>query len=117
MKDFLPLAAVTCSCLIDAAAMPDPALLEGLSGRIGGIHLGDWIGILCPGFFGALLGFSWHCEGIREIGPSRALLFINFVPVNGLFFGWLVLDEAVNLSLLAGAPRVITGIYRTNRPR
>jgi drug/metabolite transporter (DMT)-like permease len=36
--------------------------------------------------------------------------------VCGVFFGWLMLDEAVNLSLLAGAALVMAGVYLTNRP-
>ena len=113
MKDFSPLAAVTYSCLIGGAALLVPACLEGL----GGFYLGDWIGILYLGFFGTVLGFFWYYEGIRAIGPSRASVFINFVPVSGVFFGWLMLDEAVNLSLLAGAALVMAGVYLTNRPR
>ncbi|MDO9230566.1 MAG: DMT family transporter [Syntrophales bacterium] len=116
MKDFSPLAAVTYSCLIGGAALLVPALLEGLSGRIGGFYPWDWIGILYLGFFGTVLGFFWYYEGIRAIGPSRASVFINFVPVSGVFFGWLMLDEAVNLSLLAGAALVMAGVYLTNRP-
>ena len=116
MKDFSPLAAVTYSCLIGGAALLVPACLEGLSGRIGGFYPEDWIGILYLGFFGTVLGFFWYYEGIRAIGPSRASVFINFVPVSGVFFGWLMLDEAVNLSLLAGAALVMAGVYLTNRP-
>jgi drug/metabolite transporter (DMT)-like permease len=117
MKDFSPLAAVTYSCLIGTAALFVPACLEGLSGLIGGFYAGDWIGILYLGFFGTVLGFFWYYEGIRAIGPSRASVFINFVPVSGVFLGWLMLDEAVNLSLLAGAALVMAGVYLTNRPR
>ena len=117
MKDFSPLAAVTYSCLIGTAALLVPAFLEGLSGQIGGLYPADWIGILYLGFFGTVLGFFWYYEGILAIGPSRASVFINFVPVSGVFLGWLMLDEAVNLSLLAGAALVMAGVYLTNRPR
>jgi drug/metabolite transporter (DMT)-like permease len=117
MKDFSPLAAVTYSCLIGGAALLIPACLEDLPGRIGGLYPRDWIAILFLGFFGTVIGFFWYYEGIRAIGPSRASVFINLVPVSGVFFGWLMLDEAVNLSLLAGAALVIAGVYLTNRPR
>ena len=117
MKDFSPLAAVTYSCLIGCAALLPPALMENLTGLIGGFPLRDWIGLLYLGFFGTVLGFFWYYEGIRQIGPSRASVFINFVPVSGVFFGWLLLSEAVNLSLLLGAALVLGGVYLTNRPR
>ena len=117
MKDFSPLAAVTYSCIIGGAALLTPALLENITGLIGGFYLRDWIGILYLGFFGTVLGFIWYYQGIKAIGPSRASVFINFVPVSGVFFGWLMLDEAVNLSLLTGAALVLSGVYLTNRPR
>jgi len=99
------------------AALLTPALLENITGLIGGFYLRDWIGILYLGFFGTVLGFFWYYQGIKAIGPSRASVFINFVPVSGVFFGWLMLDEAVNLSLLTGAALVLSGVYLTNRPR
>lgn len=116
MKDFSPLAAVTYSCLIGGAALFIPACMEDLPGLIGSLYPVDWIGIVYLGFFGTVLGFFWYYEGIRAIGPSRASVFINFVPVSGVFFGWLILGETVNLSLLAGAALVMAGVYLINRP-
>ena len=116
MKDFSPLAAVTYSCLIGGAALLIPACMKDLPGLIGSLYPEDWIGIVYLGFFGTVLGFFWYYEGIRAIGPSRASVFINFVPVSGVFFGWLILDEIVNLSLLVGAVLVMAGVYLTNRP-
>lgn len=115
MKDFSPLAAVTYSCLIGGAALFIPALREGLPGMIGAIAPRDWAGIVYLGIFGTVLGFFWYYEGIQVIGPSRAAVFINVVPVSGVFFGWLLLAETISLSLLAGALLVLSGVYLTNR--
>ena len=116
MKDFSPLAAVTYSCLIGGAALLIPACMQDLPGLIGSLYPEDWIGIIYLGFFGTALGFLWYYESIQAIGPSRTSVFINFVPVSGVFFGWLILDETVNLSLLLGAVLVMAGVYLTNRP-
>jgi drug/metabolite transporter (DMT)-like permease len=117
MKDVTPLAAVTCSCLIGTAALLPPALLENVTEQAYGLSLADWAGILYLAFFGTVLGFLWYYEGIQAVGPSRASVFINLVPVSGVFLGWLILGEAVNFSLLAGAALVVGGVYLTNRPR
>ena len=117
MEDLSPLAAVTYSCLIGGAALSVPAYQEGLVGLIGAISPGDWICIVYLGFFGTVLGFFWYYEGIGKIGPSRASVFINFVPVSGVFFGWLILDETINLSLVVGAVLVLAGVMLTNRSR
>lgn len=116
MKDVTPLAAVTWSCLIGAAALLPPALIEGMATQVGGLSLTDWAGILYLAFFGTVLGFFWYYQGIQAIGLSRASVFINLVPVSGVFLGWLLLGEAINFSLLAGASLVIGGVYWTNRP-
>ncbi len=117
MKDFSALAAVTYSCLIGGAALFVPACGEDLPGLIGGFSPGDWTGIVYLGFFGTVLGFLWYYEGIEKVGPARASVFINFVPVSGVFFGWLILGEAINLSLIAGAVLVLAGVMLTNRFR
>ena len=36
--------------------------------------------------------------------------------MSGVFFGWLILGESINLSLLGGAALIIAGVYLTNRP-
>jgi drug/metabolite transporter (DMT)-like permease len=116
LKDIPPLTAVTYSCLIGGAALFLPACREDLPLLIGSFYPADWIGIVYLGFFGTVLGFFWYYEGIKAIGPSRASVFINLVPVSGVFFGWLLLGEIVNLSLLAGAVLVLAGVTLTNRP-
>jgi drug/metabolite transporter (DMT)-like permease len=68
------------------------------------------------GFFGTALGFQWYYEGIRAIGPSRAGVFINLVPVSAMSLSYLLLDEKLSPSLLAGAILVLAGVYLTNRP-
>ncbi len=69
-----------------------------------------------PAATGALLALGIVCSGIaylpfftlvRDIGPSRTLSVTFLVPVLGVFWGWLFLDEAVTLPMLAGAALVL----------
>ena len=115
MKDLSPLHAVTYSCLIGTLALFFPAWQEGIYEQVMTYTAIDWTGIFYLGFFGTVLGFLWYYEGIQVIGPSRAAVFINFVPVSGVLLGWLLLDESINLSLLIGAALVIGGVYLTNK--
>lgn len=115
MKDLSPLHAVTYSCLIGTLALFFPAWQEGIYEQVMTYTAIDWTGIFYLGFFGTVLGFLWYYEGIQVIGPSRAAVFINFVPVSGVLLGWLLLDESINLSLLTGAALVIGGVYLTNK--
>jgi drug/metabolite transporter (DMT)-like permease len=115
MKDLPPLAAVTWSCLIGTLALLLPACWEGFPRQLEQVTIVDWMALLYLGFFGTVLGFIWFYEGIKAIGPSRAAAFINFVPVSGVFLGWLLLNESINLSLILGALLVMSGVYLTNR--
>jgi drug/metabolite transporter (DMT)-like permease len=115
MKNLSPLLAVTYSCVIGAVCLFFPALQEGIAQGIGRFSASVWLGIFFLGFFGSALGFFWYYEGIREIGPSSAGVFINIVPVSAVLLAFFLLHEALDASLLAGALLVITGVFLTNR--
>jgi len=64
----------------------------------------------------ALLGVGLLCSGlaylpffslIRDIGPSRTLTVGLAVPVLGILWGWLLLDETVTAAMLIGAALVL----------
>jgi drug/metabolite transporter (DMT)-like permease len=65
---------------------------------------------------GSLIGLGALCSGVsylafftlvRDIGPSRTLAVGFLVPVLGILWGWLILDEAVTLPMLGGAALVL----------
>lgn len=72
-----------------------------------------WASIFYLGVFGTVLGFLWYYEGIRRIGPVRAGLFINFVPISAVILSFFILGEPLTLSLLIGAVLVSSGVYLT----
>lgn len=117
MRELSPFAAVTYSCVIGMVCLAVPAFHEGLlrdmmaySGRV-------WLSLVYLGLFGSAIGFIWYYQGIRVIGPSRAGVFINVVPVSALLLAFLILGESIDASLIGGALLVGTGVYLTNRPR
>ena len=115
LRDLSPLAAVTWSCLIGAAALLPFAWQEGLVRQTALASPAAWAGLLFLGLPGTAIGFLWYYEGIRAIGPSRAAVFINFVPVSAVLFGWLILSETLTRSLLTGGALVVVGVFLTNR--
>lgn len=62
-----------------------------------------------------MIGFVWYYEGVKKIGPVKAGLFINFVPIWGVTLAFLILAEPVTLSLLIGTVLVVSGVYLTNK--
>lgn len=117
MKRLTPLTAVTFSCIIGAACLFPPACHNGLPQAFTRYSQAAWTGIVYLGFFGSALGFCWYYEGIKAIGPSRAGVFINFVPLSGVVLAHLLLSEPITSVIAAGAIFVVTGVYCTNRSR
>ena len=112
MTELSPLAAVTYSSLIGTAGLFPAAVMEGLFSS-GGIGPAAWVNAAYLGFFGTVLGFVWYYQGIQRIGPVRAGIFINFVPVSAVLLAFVFLDEPITISLLAGAILVSSGVYLT----
>lgn len=110
-----PLSAVTYSCLIGTIFLFFPAYAEGVAVNMPGYGAAAWFGILYLGFFGTSLGFTWFYQGIKEIGPARASVFINFVPVWAMTLAFLILREPISAALIAGATLVISGVYLVNK--
>ena len=115
MADLSPLSSVTYGSITGTILLFVPALSEGLTDCIY-YSISDWWNIFYLGFFGTVLGFVWFYEGINQIGPTRAGLFINFVPISAILLAFIILREPLTVSLLIGTLLVSTGVYLTNRP-
>jgi len=117
LSDLSPLVSITFAATIGGALLAVPAFMEGFPAQVPAYAVRDWLSIVYLGAFGTVFGFIWYYQGIRAIGPSRAGLFINVVPVSGILLARLILDEPVTLSLAVGGLLVLVGIYVTNRFR
>jgi drug/metabolite transporter (DMT)-like permease len=117
MKNLSPLLTVTYACVIGTACLLPAALHEGILQSVSHYSPSVWLGLLYLGLFGSAVGFIWYYEGIKAIGPSRAGVFINFVPISAILLASLFLNEVVDASLVVGGMFVIAGVYFTNRSR
>jgi len=115
LVDLSPLVLVFYASLIGTAALSVPAYFEGIMNNFGHYTSLDWLSIFYLGFFGTVVGHVWYYEGIKKIGPTRASLFINFVPISAILLAFFILAEPITLSLLVGAVMVSYGVYLTNR--
>ena len=117
MSRLTPAAAVTYSCIAGTVALFIPAMNEGLLTYVAASPPIAWICLFYLGYFGTVLGFTWYYQAVKSIGPSRASIFINFVPLFAIMIGFIFLREPVDLSLLAGALMVSSGVYLANMSR
>ena len=114
MNELSPLAAVCYSSFIGTLMLSVPVMLNGTISNISLYTTADWASLFYLGFFGTVLGFFWYYDGIKKIGPVKAGVFINFVPISAIVLAIFILSEPINASLCIGAVLVITGVYFTN---
>lgn len=116
MRDLSALAAVSHSAGVGVMALLIPACMEGMPLAAPAYSLADWGNLAYLGLFGTVLGFVWYYEGIRVIGPARASMFINFVPISAICLAHIVLKEPLTPSLLVGALLVVVGVTMNHLP-
>ncbi len=114
MDDLSPIVSVCYSSVIGAALLFIPALYNDIFSNIGSYSVTDWTSLFYLGFFGTVIGFLWYYEGINRIGPTKASVFINFVPISAIILSFFILDEQITISLFIGAVLVVSGVYFTN---
>ena len=114
MKTLSPLASVSYSSIVGAVALFIPACFEGVLQNFSHQSLRDWVCISYLGIFGTVIGFVWYYQGVQLLGPTKAGLFINFVPIFAILCSYIILREPITISLVVGAVLVISGVYLTN---
>jgi len=115
MTNLSPLVSVFYSSMIGAVFLFFPAYFEGVVHDFSQYPIKDWLSIFYLGFFGTVVGFVWYYEGIKQIGPMRASLFINFVPISAVLLAFVILNEPITLSLFMGTILVCAGVYLTTK--
>ena len=63
------------------------------------------VGVICSG-----LAYLPFFTLVRDIGPSRTLTVGLAVPVLGVFWGWVFLNEQITLGMVAGAALVLVAL-------
>lgn len=114
MKRLSPLASVAYSATVGAVALGVSASFERFASSLSRATVVDWLSIAYLAVFGTVLGFVWFYQGVRRIGPTRAGLFINIVPISAVVLAFFILREPVTWSLAVGAALVLTGVFLTN---
>jgi len=67
------------------------------------------LAVLYIGIFPSVVAYLAWNEGVRRVGPSRAMAFYNMLPVFGSIFGVILLGEPFGWSQLFGGSLVIAG--------
>lgn len=70
---------------------------------------GAWAAVAALGALCTALAYLLYFRLIRNVGPSRAISVTFLIPVFGVLFGTVLLDEPLSASMLAGSVVVVFG--------
>jgi drug/metabolite transporter (DMT)-like permease len=78
--------------------------------------LSSWLALLYLIVFATALGQQAWLYGVRGVGPSRAGVFVNLIPVSALVSAALVLGDRIQMKELIGIMLILAGVWLVNRP-
>ena len=117
MDRFSPLT-VTWTTLAVSLLFEIPLLAVNHKVLIAGIEtvpLAGWIALVYVMVFATALGQQAWLYGVDGIGPSRAGIFGNLIPVSALLFSLLILGEPVGGREISGIGLILLGVWLVNR--
>ena len=116
MMEFSPLAVTAWAGAAGTVLMAIVALWEGSTAvvEITGTGILSMSYLIFGG--GVLAMTCWNC-GVKEVGPSRAAIFTNIMPVVGMLLAVLFLGEQLSRREIVGGLWIVTGVYLTNHPQ
>ncbi len=97
--------------LIGVIALVLGGIPDLLKTDFSGISLAGYGGILYSGFLSVGLAYLIWNRGVHKIGAVRTAAYQNLVPVLGVVFGVVLLNESLNLLQYLGSGSVLVGIY------
>ncbi|WP_318153438.1 DMT family transporter [Halomonas sp. ML-15] len=98
-------------------ALAPIALFEGAAQQLPQLSGNQLLGLAYLGIFPSVVALLLYNSALADIGPTRAAIYLNLLPVFTMLGAWLWLDEQiVALQVLASAV-VIVGVWLTIAPR
>ena len=71
--------------------------------------------IVTVALFSSVLAYVFWNQGVTQVGPSVAGLFVHMIPVFGVLLAWVFLGERLALFHVAGIALILSGIGITSR--
>jgi len=117
MERFSPLT-VNWTTLLISIFLQIPLLLTNHKVMVHGIETVPMSGWLALGYvvvFATALGQQAWLFGVEGVGPSRAGIFVNLIPVSALVLSFLLLGEPIGEREIVGITLILGGVWLVNR--
>lgn len=113
MERFSPLT-VNWTTLLSSVVLQIPLLWTDQKMVVEGaasVSVGGWIALVYLIVFATALGQQAWLYGVRGIGPSRAGIFGNLIPVSALLLSAVILGERIELRHQVGVVLIFAGVW------
>jgi len=117
MERFSPLT-VTWTTLMMSLVVEIPLLAMNHKMLVAGVDtvpLSGWVALVYVMLFATALGQQAWLYGVDGVGPSRAGIFGNLIPVSALLFSFVILGEPVGLREISGIGLIVLGVWLVNQ--
>jgi drug/metabolite transporter (DMT)-like permease len=81
---------------------------------VASVPISGWVALAYLIVFATALGQQAWLYGVQGVGPSRAGVFINLIPVSALVFSALILGERIGLKEVTGIVLILAGVWLVN---
>lgn len=70
-----------------------------------------WFSVICVGVFSTAIALIFMNQLIKNIGAMRATSITLVIPIFAIFFGYVLLDEALDVGAIIGSVVILFGTY------
>ncbi|WP_447969012.1 DMT family transporter [Nitrospira sp. M1] len=86
-----------------------------LASGIDVVPLSGWMALFYVVVFATALGQQAWLYGVEGVGPSRAGIFVNLIPVSALLLSFFILEESIGWGDVLGIGFILLGVWLVNR--
>lgn len=109
LQDLAPIPITAGSIIIASLVMLPIGLYEFPYGKE--ISLKAWGSVICIGVFSTAIALIFMNQLIKNIGPVRATSITLVIPIFAIFFGYVLLAEALDIFAIVGSVVILFGTY------
>jgi len=117
MERFSPLM-VNWTTLAISILIQIPLLLTDQKVLVSGMEavpLSGWLALAYVIVFATALGQQAWLYGVDGVGPARAGIFVNLIPVSALLLSLIILGEPIRVRDVSGIGLILGGVWLVNR--
>jgi len=101
---------ITAYTILVGTLMQVPLISDELFRELGAMSASSWGWLMFLGLVSTALGYFMYVKGLEGLGASVTAFYIYLIPPISLFWGWVILGEALNPAIIVGTVMILMGL-------